>query len=186
MRLNARILFAATTLLCGRAAAQDSPGWVHIHVDESQKGSRVRVNLPIAVVEAALKAAPATVASDGHIHLGLSRHHDELSIADLRHMWEGLRNAGDADFVTAEEGDESVKVARRGDLVEIHVARPTRSEEVQVSVPASLVDVLLAGDGESLDVKAAFAELKKRPGDVIRVKDSNSNVRVWIDDKSSE
>jgi len=123
VRLNGRVLFAAAGMVAGSAAAQTPGGWVHIQVEEPQKASRVHVNLPFAVVEAALKAAPETVVSSGHIHLGLSSH-DELSIADVRRIWEAVRNAGDADFVTVEHGEQNVKVARHGDLVEIHVEQP--------------------------------------------------------------
>jgi len=185
VRLNARILFAVAGLVASSAAAQTPGGWVHIQVEEPQRASRVHVNLPFAVVEAALKAAPDTVVSSGHIHLGLSSH-DELSIADVRRIWEAVRNAGDADFVTVEHGEQNVKVARHGDLVEIHVEQPGQHQQADVTVPASLVDVLLAGDGETIDLKAALAELKKRQGDVVRVKDSDGNVRIWIDDKSSD
>ena len=33
------------------------------------------------------------------------------------------------------------------------------------------------------DMEAAVAELQKRRGDIVRVKDDDSNVRIWIDDE---
>ena len=46
-------------------AAQAAVPWLHIRVEETAHPSKVHVNLPMPVVEAALKAAPDTVISDG-------------------------------------------------------------------------------------------------------------------------
>jgi hypothetical protein len=175
------VVAAGALAAAGSAAAQSAVPWLHIRVEETARPSKVHVNLPMAVVEAALKAAPETVVSDGRIHLG--RHCGNLKVADLRRMWQELKNAGDTEFVTVEEKDETVKVARRGELVEVRVDR-NGQEEVHVEVPVSLVDALLSGEGNEVDVKAAVRELSKRRGDVVRVKDDDSTVRIWIDDKN--
>jgi hypothetical protein len=44
------------------------------------------------------------------------------------------------------------------------------------------VDALFSAPGDTLDLKGAFLQLQKRRGDIVRVKDSNSSVRVWIDE----
>src|SRR5205085_10267553 len=87
----------------GSAAQGNSPAsgrraWVHVRVEEEGHGSKVAVNLPISVVDAALQAAPETIVADGHIHLGLYGHdrHD-LSVADLRRAWAELKSTGDAE-----------------------------------------------------------------------------------------
>ena len=59
-------------------------------------------------------------------------------------------------------------------------------EEVRVEVPVSLVDAFLSGEGEEGNMEAAVAELQKRRGDIVRVKDDDSNVRIWIDEQSSQ
>ncbi len=172
---------AALLLACVRGEAQSSSPWLHIRVEEPERQSRVHVNLPLTVVEAALKAAPATIASHGKIHLGPGG--KSLSLADMRRMWSELKASGDVDLVTVEEKDQNVKVARKGDLVTVKVDRLGK-EEVQVEVPVALVDALFGGEGEELDVKAALLELQKRRGDIVRVNDENSKVRVWIDEKN--
>ena len=176
------ILVVATLVLTGaRGEAQSGSPWLHVRVEEPQRQSRVHVNLPLPVVEAALKAAPETIASHGKIRLG--PHGGHISLSDFRKMWAELKASGDVDLVTVEEKDQNVKVARKGDLVQIKVDRQGK-EEVHVEVPVALVDALLAGEGEELNVKAALEELRKRRGDIVRVNDANSKVRVWIDEKN--
>ena len=48
-----------------------------------------------------------------------------------------------------------------------------------------LVDAFLAGEGEEGNIKAAVAELKKRRGDIVRVKAEDSHVRIWIDEQAA-
>jgi hypothetical protein len=181
-RFGTLALVAALGVAAARTvAAQAAVPWLHIRVEETARASKVHVNLPMPVVEAALKAAPDTVVSDGKIHLG--PHCKNLKVADLRQMWQELKKAGDTDFVTVEDGDETVKVARRGDTVEVRVDRKGH-EEVHVEVPVSLMDAFFSGEGDEVDVKAAIRELSKRRGDVVRVKDEDSTVRIWIDEKN--
>jgi hypothetical protein len=174
---------AALLLAAGGLEAQSaSPSpWLHIRVEELNRPSKVHVNRPLPVVEAALKAAPATLSSEGKIHLGPGGKH--LSLADMRRIWTELKASGDVDLVTVEDENENVKVARKGDLVLVKVDREGK-EEVNVEVPVALVDALFAGEGEELNVKAALLELQKRRGDIVRVNDSNAKVRVWIDEKN--
>jgi hypothetical protein len=45
-----------------------------------------------------------------------------------------------------------------------------------------VVDALLSGDTGELDIRAAFAKLQNRRGDIISVHDENATVRIWIDE----
>jgi hypothetical protein len=166
--------------------ATGSPAWLHVRVDEPGKSSKVRVNVPMTVVEAALEAAPTKIVDKGRIKLdmGHDRDHD-LSLVQMRKIWQQLREAGDTEIVTVEEEDETVKVARKGDLVQVRVSRPDGKEEVHVDVPVSLVDAVLAGDGESVDVQAVIRELRGQRGDIVRVTDEGTAVRIWIDESAS-
>jgi hypothetical protein len=171
-------------LLAPLAQAQvgSAAAWLHVRVEEG-KGSKVSVNLPLTVVEVALKSAPDTIATDGKFHVGRAGHN--LSVADMRRMWTELKNAGDTEIVSVEDKDETVKVARRGDLVQVRVDRPGSGEEVRVDVPVSLVDAALAGDGDTIDIKALVRELAKRRGDVVHVNEKDNKVRIWIDETNT-
>ena len=186
-------LLALSVLPAATAAAQTGTAWLHVRVEEVKQASKVSVNLPMAVVEAVLKASPEIIEKHGKVHFGEEH---GLKMADIRKAWKALAEVGDAELVTVESEDENVKVMRKGDLVQVFVdskAKPGKDgkpakggEEVRVEVPVSLVDAFLSGEGEDGNIQAAVAELQKRRGDIVRVKDDDSNVRVWIDEQNTQ
>ncbi|HSD65511.1 MAG TPA: hypothetical protein VLF95_02355 [Vicinamibacteria bacterium] len=186
-------LLGLSVLPAATAAAQTGTAWLHVRVEEGKQASKVSVNLPMTVVEAVLKASPEMIEKHGKIHLGEEH---GLKMADLRKVWKELAAVGDAELVTVESEEENVRVMRKGDLVQVFVdnkakagkdGKPAKGgEEVRVEVPVSLVDAFLSGDGEEGNFQAAVAELQKRRGDIVRVKDDDSNVRVWIDEQNTQ
>ena len=186
--MNARIFAVAGLALPLLVAAPrpsssaEGTAWLHVRVEEPGKDSRVHVNLPLPVVEAALKMAPDTVASGGRIHLGAEA--GNLKISDLRRLWQELKASGDTEIVSVEEKDERVNVSRKGELVMVRVQKAGRREAVHVDVPVAMVDALLSGEGDELDIRAGLAELRKRRGDVVRIDDEDSRVRIWIDENA--
>jgi hypothetical protein len=172
-----------TLVLVGaiQAFGQTPAPWLHVRVEEPRRQSRVAVNLPLSVVEVALRSAPDKTVPLGHFNLDHHRH--DLKVADLRRMWAELKTAGDAELVSVEDGDEHVRIARDGGLVVIRVEKPAGSDAVRIDVPTQVVDALLSGDGDELNVKAALAELQKRRGDIVRVNDKGQSVRIWIDEQ---
>ena len=174
-------LMLAGTAGMARAQGPSGKAWVHVRVEEGPRQSKVSVNLPVSVVDAALEAAPEEIMSHGHIHLGRMGRHD-LTVSDLRKAWNEMKATGDAEFATVEEEDQKVRIARAGNLMLIHVDKTDGQESVRVEVPIEVVDALFSGQGEELNLRAGFAELKKRRGDIVRVKDNHSTVRIWIDE----
>jgi plasmid stabilization system protein ParE len=183
------------------AWAQTGTAWLHVRVEEARKASKVHVNLPMTVVEAVLKASPEMVEEHGKLKLG---DHHNLKLADLRKVWKELAAVGDAELVSVESDEENVHVQRKGDIVLVSVDRKAppaeagakaekakdaapakRVGEVRVEVPVSLVDALLSGTGEEPNLQAAIAELQKRRGDIVRVNDGDSKVRIWIDEQNA-
>ena len=63
----------------------------------------------------------------------------EKFVENLRKIWAELSAVGDAELVTVEEKDETVKVWRKADKVHVHVEKQGK-EEVRVEVPVALVD----------------------------------------------
>jgi hypothetical protein len=177
-------LAAAGALLgtgAGRDVRADAPNaWLHVRVEET-RGAKVSVNLPLSVVEVALKAAPDTIFTHDKIHLGLQG--KDLRLADVRKMWMELKKSGDVDLVQAEDGDEKVTVAKKADLVLVRVEKANGREGAHVEVPTEVVDALFGAEGEALNVKAALAKLQSRRGDIVRVNDKDNTVRIWIDEK---
>lgn len=173
-------LVAPALMLCGALYAAEGPSWLHVQVTEGgAKDAKVSVNLPLSLVDVALD-----VANDEHLQGGrIKLEHSDMSVADLRRLWAELKKAGDTEFVAVEEKDESVRVERKGDRVMVRVAdKQAGTEKVRVDVPMGVVDALLSGEGDSLNLRAALVELKRTAnGEFIHVNDGDSRVRVWID-----
>jgi hypothetical protein len=185
--LTGLLLSAVVAIPALRLAAQPTATpWVHIRVDEPGKSSKVSVNLPLTVVQAALKSAPDTLGSHGRIRFGHGS--GDMSVTDFRRLWAELKAAGDADLVEAQNPDESVHLSRHGETVEVRVdkhegVRKGRgAQEVHVQVPVALLDALLSGSGEELNLEAAIGELQKRRGDIVQVNGDDGSVRIWIDE----
>jgi hypothetical protein len=178
---------AALMLLPSTRLRAEGKPWIHIQVREHDGSkTKVDVNLPLSVVQVAIDAAPDKIISNGHIRIDHHRHHD-LSISDLRRMWQELRDAGEAHFVEVEDEHEKVSVFREGDLIRIEVTDlddEPESETVNVKVPISVVDALFSGDGEELNVRDALELLKDQRGEIVRVEGGDADVRIWIDERS--
>jgi hypothetical protein len=186
MRTALRSLALAALLLVPVGAARaDDDLWLHVRVD-GDRGETVSVNLPLALVEKAIPLIP-----DEHFRHGVLvlddvewGHGRRLSVADLRELWSELQASPDMTFVTVESDDEKVRVSKSGGYLLVDAADRGR-ESVEVRVPLAVVDALLSGDGEALDIRAAIAALARHGGgELVAVNQDDERVRVWIDDSS--
>jgi len=99
----------------------------------------------------------------------------------MRKIWAELKKAGNAEFVTVEQKNETVRVAKDGNYVVVKVTE-NKKPKVDMRMPVSVVDALLAGTGEELDIKAALIAMQKQGvGDILTVNDRETQVRIWID-----
>ena len=179
--MTGRFVRAAALAACLSLSAPmwaQTANWLHVEVNEGgEKASKVNVNLPLSVAKVALGMAPKQFTYKAVEKLN---DHD-ISIADLRKLWAEIKNAGNAEFVTVQEADETVRVARDGAWVRIRVDKTgEKAERVKVDIPISVVDALLSGDGESFNLLAAINELQGNSGDIVNVEDGDETVRVWI------
>ncbi len=166
------VLFAAAA---ATAAADDL--WLHVRVDE-ERGGKVTVNLPLALIEKAIPLLPEEHAR----HLHFDAHRIDSDLADLRAMWREVRDSPDMTFVTVEEDDETVRVWKEGGYLHVRVRERGDETSVDVRVPAAVVDALLSGEGEELDLEAAIdALVAQGEGDLVTVRDRDDQVRVWVD-----
>jgi hypothetical protein len=180
--MNRTLPATLLALTFGAAPLQAQTPWIHIEVDENEAdASHVKVNLPLSVVEIALMAAPKKIVDDGRIRLHPID--EDLDVEDLRRMWNELRAAPDSELVTVEKNEETVSIRRRGEEILIDVDDRRDGDKVQVRVPVTVVDALFSGEGQELNLKDAFSELKSLRGDVVRVDDGETKVRIWIDEK---
>ena len=163
--------------------AQDAPQpWLHIQITGGDDTERVSVNVPLSAAEALLAMAPPEVIAQGQEGLA----DRGISVSALREMWGQLKDVGDAEFVTIEEGNETIRIARAGDHVEILVNDTDDGETVNVEIPITVVDGLLAGQGDTLNLEAALEAIRGLRGDVVRVRERDRQVRIWIDEVATQ
>lgn len=171
---------AGTWGLAAGAAGGTSDLWLHVQVDEQgERAARVRVNLPIRLVEKAVAMVPHEELAGGKIRLD----QEEITVAELRQLWAELEASPDATFVEVDEEEQRVRMSKRGGylLVETVDSGPG-GERVDVRVPTEVVEALLSGKGDELDLGAAIRALAARgEGELVTVHDEGSRVRVWVD-----
>ena len=99
----------------------------------------MNVNLPISLADVALKMVQE---KSGGTRTSASN--EDFTVQDMRKMWAEVRRAGDAEFVTAKDGDETVSVSRKGESVFVNVDGDD-GEKVRIELPVAVVDALLSG-----------------------------------------
>ncbi|MGH9429113.1 MAG: hypothetical protein ACRD2L_22755 [Terriglobia bacterium] len=176
--LNLLALALLVATLSSPLVAQKKGPWFHVEVKENKtEPEYVKVNLPMSLVDVALNVIKDKKFNKGHFKLPTG----DVSIADMRKIWNELKKAGNAEFVTVEQKNETVRVAKDGNYVVVKITE-NKKQKVDLKVPVSVVDALLAGTGDELDIKGALLAMQKQNvGEILTVNDNNTQVRVWID-----
>lgn len=155
--------------------------WLHVSVTKSGSDAEsVRVNLPLSVAEAFLPTLENQIGAE--IQKGLAD--QPVAIQDIRNAWKELRKQKSTELVAVDSKEAKVRVSITGNNV---VVRSTEDSEknVNVQVPVSVVDALLSGEGNTLELSAALKELMKiRQLDLVKVQDAENSVQIWIDNKN--
>jgi hypothetical protein len=185
--LAAMVACIGSVAASGIAAAQQDQGpepWIHLAIT-GDSGQNVNLNLPLAAIEAAIALAPDSIVSEGQLQLG-SQH--EVPVAAIRGVWQELRNAGDVEFATIQHEGNDVRIARQGETILVNVNKEggDAADEVRVEIPVPVVDALLSGDGDMLNISAAVQQLSTMRGEMVRVIESDNDIRVWIDENPAQ
>ena len=180
MTRRTTLTLALAALLLAAIPAQASDLWFHVKVQEAQGDhANVTVNLPLSLVESFLAAVPAEHVRDGNIVIDNA----EFDAARLRELWREVQNTPDMTFVTVTTDNETVRVAKdRGYLVADTTERSADGAQVNARIPLAVVEALLSGEGNTLNLQAALAALAAHgEGELVTVNERNNTVRVWID-----
>jgi signal peptidase I len=107
-----------------------------------------------------------------------------IDMGAVRRLWRAIGDIGDAEFITVDSEDATVRVSRAGDwlLVNVEECGDDGGETVDIRVPVAVLDALFSGDGDTLDIGAAVERLADLRGDIIQVRGDDHQVRVWIDE----
>ncbi len=168
--------------LGARAASNDR--WLHVRVVKTgERGESVRVNVPLAVAEKVLPAITAHEMEGGRLKI----HDAHIEGIDIRAILEAVRTLGDGEFVTVESNDENIRVAKQGGYIIAKVDdRKGKAQRVDVKIPFTVIDALLSGPPDELNILAAVQALGAGGDDVlVTVESDDESVRVWVDSKAS-
>ncbi len=194
--------------------SQQVQPWVHLDMT-GQTTMSLNLPLA-AIEAALAMAPEAIVDGDGQFQLGGDheipvaairaawsqlRDVGDVEIANIQDGRQSVRVAREGDTIvvdvtgTDEEGagqEGDTDEAGRDDQAGEQGAGDRRGRgrdfvgEVQVRVPVSVVDALLSGAGETLDLRAAIQELSSLRGEMVQVNHPEGSIRVWIDESPTQ
>jgi len=171
-------LMALTLMLFLGTGMASADHWLHVRVSESGDGEQVSVNIPLSVVQAILPAIETDDFRGGRIKLDSG----QIEGIDLHEILKAFRESPDAEFVTVDDGDETVRVSKDRGMLLVNVDGD--DETIRVRLPLDVVEALLDGDDDELDLMAALNVLADHGGDLVTVESDDESIRVWIDDNS--
>lgn len=171
------------------AAQAQSEKWLHVRVNEGEEGETVRVNVPLALAEAILPSIKVKHFEGGKVRLEehMRAHIEDV---DIRAILEAVKNAQDGEFVTVESKKDNVRVAKKAGYLLVEVREMDKAgkerEKVDVKMPMTVVEALLSGGKDELDILAAVRALAQH-GDteLVTVQDNKTTVRIWVDSKNT-
>ncbi|HLZ92410.1 MAG TPA: hypothetical protein VKQ28_11890 [Candidatus Acidoferrum sp.] len=194
----AALLLAAWALVPQPAAAQASSAsglvqtvaasshdrWLHVRVENpTGKDETVRVNVPLELAEKVLPTINKDRLHSGRIHIDEMDSHG----VDLRALLDAVRTSKDGEFVTVQNKDSDVRVAKENGYLLVHVYEKNKPKKsrVEVKVPMKVVDALFSAGKDELDLVAGLRALSAQ-GDteLVSVKNEENTVRVWLDSKN--
>ncbi|MFQ5694910.1 MAG: hypothetical protein ACE5HB_02885 [Terriglobia bacterium] len=165
------------------AQAQGGERWLHVRVEKTGEDAElVRVNIPLRLAEKVLPAIHAGHMRGGRVRAHLGRHD-----VDLRAILEAVRDTADGEFITVEKNDETIRVAKESGYLIVRVdERGEKGERVDAKVPMAVIEALLSGEEDELDVLAAIRVLNEMGEEVmVRVEGKNETVRIWVDSQNT-
>jgi hypothetical protein len=168
----------AFALPAARVSATDL--WLHVKVHDAREDSHVSINLPLSMVEKSTALIPQDARHAGHVRFA----DKDMEVAELRRLWDEVKNRPDATYVTVDEKDGKVRIAKRGDYLQIlaHDRKDSRQEDVEIKIPLEVVSALLSGQGDEMNVGAAVQALARRgEGELVTVNGDHETVRIWVD-----
>jgi hypothetical protein len=187
--LAAAFLFAPLGTQAQASSAPSSTSargerWLHVRViSTNSKGETVRVNVPLELAEKVLPAIDHERFHNGKVRIGCM----DCDGVDVRTIFEAVRSSKDGEFVTVESKEEDVSVMKKEGqlLVHVHDKKRSKDAQIEVKVPMKVVEALLSGSRDELDIVAGLHALAGQ-GDVelVSVKDEDNTIRVWLDSKN--
>lgn len=170
------------------ASKSSSDKWLHVRVEDGtgEDAERVHVNVPLSLAEAVIPAINVDNFRNGKVHVDVNGHDSHLQDVDFRKILAALRDTKDGNFVTVEGSHDNVQVAKQGGYLVAKVREGKNGgAKVDARIPFQVVEALLSGDKNELNIAAAVRALGEHgDGVLVTVDDEESKVRIWVDSKN--
>jgi hypothetical protein len=159
--------------------------WLHVRVENpDRKEESVRVNVPLELAEKVLPTISHDRLQNGKVHIDKFDHEG----VDVRALVDAIKTSKDGEFVTVQNHDSDVRVAKQNNYLLVHVYdknHHSKNSRVEVKMPMSVVNALFSAGNDELDLIAGLHALAAQ-GDteLVSVKDEENTVRVWLDSKN--
>jgi ribonuclease HI len=166
------------------AFAAGNPRYIHVRVSNPTTHELVRVNLPLSLAEQVIPAINHGELRDGKIHCGKFT----ADNVNVRAILDALKAAPEGEFVTVQENDQDVRVAKEHGQLIVHVVDKNDKENVDVTVPWEVAQALISDTkDDQLNIEAAVKALEGLSDTtLVRVSGKDDNVRVWIDSRNTD
>jgi hypothetical protein len=183
------VLFAETMVLAASPVFSSSTErYLHIRVNDINSHELVRINVPLSLAEKVIPAINHGQLRDGKVQIGDLAANE----VNLKVILDALRTAPAGEFVTVQENDSDVRVAKEGGQLIVHVTNGKGNdkkgqENVEVTIPWEVAQALASDTNEGqLNIEAAIKALENS-GDVtlVSVTSHDETVRVWIDSRNT-
>ncbi len=173
-------LVLAAVIAAAAPAMAAGERYLHVRVQDAQKGENVNVNVPLSMAE---KILPAI--NHGPLHNGsVTVHQADMNGIDVRAILDAIRTAPDNEFVTVNSKEQNVRVAKSNGNIVVHVRdQRDKDQNVDITVPMTVVDALFStAQQDQLNVVAALRQLADTGSTLlVIVHDASQNVRIWVD-----
>ena len=182
MRNRVTLLVFALIALFTFSAQAASKEWLHIHVDETKNGTeKVRINIPISLIEVMVPLIEEEAIKDGKININ----DRDINTAELKKLWAAVKEEGDAEYVTVEKKGENVRIFTQGKFLLVQSTKDSEGK-VNIRIPLAIVDAMLSGPENQLNLSAAVKALKDSGvRELISVDSDDTKLLVWIDDSNT-
>ncbi|HEV2205440.1 MAG TPA: hypothetical protein VGR36_02805 [Candidatus Acidoferrales bacterium] len=179
----------ALVMITGMAAAVPAMAaerYLHVRVQDGDKGQNVNVNVPLSMAE---KILPAI--NHDPLHNGIvTVHQADMQGVDVRQILDAVRTAPDGQFVTINNTKEgqSVRVAKSNGNIVVHVRdERSKQQDVDITVPMTVINALFStAKRDELNVAAALQSLADTGnGLLVVVHNADQNVRIWVDSNAA-
>jgi ribonuclease HI len=157
--------------------------YLHVRVSNPATHELVRVNVPLILAEKVIPAVNQGELRDGKVRIGCFTANN----VNLRAILDALRTAPEGEFVSIQQTENDVRVAKEHGQMVVRIIDKQSSEKVDITIPWEVAQALVSDTGEDqLNVEAAIKALEN-VGDTTLVRvNGHEDVRIWVDSRNTD